>query len=212
MRGLLTRKLASLLLEASKARSAASGAAEANGGAPEPAAAPADASGVDLTGEREFLVAESAQEALASMLAERSTVSRVSGSPEPRTQAFPTEQESLGPLSSCAEGFLMLACLCVAPDDTQIKLSTKSFGTEAAGVAAGAIANCAASLTHADLSDVIAGRPEAEALAALRILSNALAQVSLPHGVIPLQRASACLIIRAASSALLTLPSEAETA
>lgn len=64
-------------------------------------------------------------------------------------------------------------------DNLQIKLSTKSFGTEAASVAASAIANCAASLTHADLSDVIAGRPEAEALDALRILSNALAQVQM---------------------------------
>jgi len=64
-------------------------------------------------------------------------------------------------------------------DNLQIKLSTKSFGTEAASVAASAIANCAATLTHADLSDVIAGRPEAEALDALRILSNALAQVQM---------------------------------
>jgi hypothetical protein len=67
------------------------------------------------------------------------------------------------------------------PDSTcaavQIKLSTKSFDAAAAGVAAEAIANCAASLTHADLSDVIAGRPEAEALNSLRILSGALAQV-----------------------------------
>ncbi|KAK9822823.1 hypothetical protein WJX81_005289 [Elliptochloris bilobata] len=131
-----TRKLASLLLEASKARSAANGAADASGGVLQPAAAPADASQVDLTGVREFLVAETAQEALASMLAEGAAVSR-------------------------------------------IKLSTKSFGAEAAGVAADAIANCAASLTHADLSDVIAGRPEAEALDALRILSNALAQARL---------------------------------
>ena len=62
----------------------------------------------------------------------------------------------------------------------QIKLSTKSFDAAAAGVAAEAILNCAASLTHADLSDVIAGRPEAEALNSLRILSNALAQVPYP--------------------------------
>lgn len=102
----------------------------------------------------------------------------------------------------------LVACSRVACDDVQIKLSTKSFGTEAAGVAASAIANCAASLTHADLSDVIAGRPEAEALDALRILSNALAQVSLLHGLIPLQRASACRIIRAACPALRTLTFE----
>jgi Ran GTPase-activating protein 1 len=64
--------------------------------------------------------------------------------------------------------------MCAA---AQIKLSTKSFDAAAAGVAAEAIVNCAASLTHADLSDVIAGRPEAEALNSLRILSGALAQV-----------------------------------
>lgn len=97
-RVLFTRKLASQLLEASKARSAASGAAEANGGAPEPAAAPADASGVDLTGEREFLVAESAQEALASMLVERSTVSRVNSSSEPHTQALLPERKGFSGL------------------------------------------------------------------------------------------------------------------
>ena len=179
VRGLFARKLASLLLEASKARSAASGAAEANGGAREPAAAPVDATSLDLTGEREFLAAESAQEALASMLAERSTVARVSSSPEPsRHTGRDDSGRWRGPLSSRRAGALLaLACSRVASDDAQIKLSTKSFGAEAAGVAAGAIANCAASLTHADLSDVIAGRPEAEALDALRILSNALAQV-----------------------------------
>ena len=79
--------------------------------------------------------------------------------------------------SSCVDALSALACSRLASGSAQVKLSTKSFGTEAAGVAADAIANCAASLTHADLSDVIAGRPEAEALAALRILSNALAQV-----------------------------------
>ncbi len=70
------RKLASLVLDASQARSGASGAAEANGGAPH--AAPRDAAELDLTGEREFLVAETAQDALASMLATGATVSRVS--------------------------------------------------------------------------------------------------------------------------------------
>ena len=61
----------------------------------------------------------------------------------------------------------------------QIKLSTKSFGRDAAEVAAAGVRNCAASLAHADLSDVIAGRPEAEALEALRIMCDALAHVQL---------------------------------
>ena len=46
-------------------------------------------------------------------------------------------------------------------------------------MAAAAIVNVASSLAHADLSDVIAGRPEAEALDALRIMCGALAGVRL---------------------------------
>ena len=65
-----------MVLDASQARSGAGGAAEANGGAPH--AAPGDAAELDLTGEREFLVAETAQDALASMLAPGASVSRVS--------------------------------------------------------------------------------------------------------------------------------------
>jgi large subunit ribosomal protein L31/Ran GTPase-activating protein 1 len=61
----------------------------------------------------------------------------------------------------------------------QIKLSTKSFGRDAAEVAAKAISNVERSLMHADLSDIIAGRPEAEALEAMRIMCAALAQVQL---------------------------------
>jgi len=49
----------------------------------------------------------------------------------------------------------------------RVKLSTKSFGAGSADVAAAALANNAATLQHADLSDIIAGRPEAVALAAL---------------------------------------------
>jgi large subunit ribosomal protein L31/Ran GTPase-activating protein 1 len=63
----------------------------------------------------------------------------------------------------------------------RIRFSTKSFGAEAAEVAAAAIRNCAATLTHADLSDVIAGRPEDEALGALRVLAAALAAARLQH-------------------------------
>ena len=61
----------------------------------------------------------------------------------------------------------------------QIKFSTKSFGIEAAEVAARAIENVAKSLTHADISDIIAGRPEKEVLGALQIISQSLAQATL---------------------------------
>ena len=46
----------------------------------------------------------------------------------------------------------------------QIKLSTKSFGTDAAEVAAKGIANIVATLEEADLSDVIAGLPRRQAI------------------------------------------------
>ena len=65
---------------------------------------------------------------------------------------------------------------CALP---QIKLSTKSFGRDAAEVASEAIANVSGSLVDVDMSDVIAGRPEAEALEALRIMSNALSRLQL---------------------------------
>ncbi len=61
----------------------------------------------------------------------------------------------------------------------QIKFSTKSFGIEAAEVAARAIENVVSSLTHADISDIIAGRPEKEVLGALQIISQALAKAKL---------------------------------
>lgn len=95
-----------------------------------------DSSALDLTGSREFLTSETAEEALAPMLAPGSTVS-------------------------------------------WIKLSTKSFGVDAAMVAARAIRNVSSTLKHADLSDIIAGRPEDEALQSLRIISEALALADL---------------------------------
>lgn len=61
----------------------------------------------------------------------------------------------------------------------QIKFSTKSFGIEAAEVAARAIENVANSLTNADISDIIAGRPEKEVLGALQIISQSLAKAKL---------------------------------
>lgn len=61
----------------------------------------------------------------------------------------------------------------------QIKFSTRSFGIEAATVAANAIENVAGSLTHADISDIIAGRPEKQVLGALEIISKALSKAKL---------------------------------
>lgn len=91
---------------------------------------------VDLTGAREFLTRESAEEALAGMLGPDAKV-------------------------------------------TRIKFSTKSFGVEAAEIAAKAIRNVRKSLKHADMSDIVAGRPEEEALQALSILSKALGEAEL---------------------------------
>lgn len=61
----------------------------------------------------------------------------------------------------------------------RIKFSTQSFGNDAAPVAARALLNVAASLEEADLSDIIAGRPEAEALATLTTVTDALQQAKL---------------------------------
>jgi Ran GTPase-activating protein (RanGAP) involved in mRNA processing and transport len=91
---------------------------------------------LDLSGAREFLTRDTAEELLAPMLAEGAKIRR-------------------------------------------IKFSTKSFGIEAAQVAAKAIRNVASTLKEADLSDIIAGRPEDEALGALRIISEALGTAEL---------------------------------
>ncbi|KAL3151845.1 hypothetical protein ABBQ38_012810 [Trebouxia sp. C0009 RCD-2024] len=124
-----TRKLAALVLQAVTQASKQAQPATQNGTTTESHA-------VDLTGDREFLTSETAEQVLAAMLAPGSTV-------------------------------------------TKIKLSTKSFGIEAAEVAARAIENVAESLTHADISDIIAGRPEKEVLGALQIISRSLAKAKL---------------------------------
>ena len=56
---------------------------------------------------------------------------------------------------------------------TKVKLSTKSFGIDAAKVVARAFANLAPTLKEVDLSDIIAGRPEVEALKAMEMISEA---------------------------------------
>ena len=118
---------------------------------------------VDLTGDREFLNSETAEQALAVMLTPDSTVTKVSNI-----------------------GFKGCCCQCQVLQlqhgtyrYLQIKFSTKSFGIEAAEVAARAIDNVASSLTHADISDIIAGRPEKEVLGALQIISQSLAKAKL---------------------------------
>ncbi|WIA30005.1 hypothetical protein OEZ86_000102 [Tetradesmus obliquus] len=63
----------------------------------------------------------------------------------------------------------------------KVRFSTKSFGVEAATVAAEALRAVAGSLQHADMSDIIAGRPEDEALEALRLVAAALATAQLRH-------------------------------
>lgn len=127
------RKLSALALEV-----VASGGAGLAGSAAEGAPAGQAADELDLTGSREFLTRESAEELLAPMLAPGAKVSK-------------------------------------------IRFSTKSFGVEAAEVAARAIENVAGSLVDADMSDIIAGRPEAEALAAMRIITAALGKARLLH-------------------------------
>ena len=54
-----------------------------------------------------------------------------------------------------------------------VKLSTKSFGIDAAKVVTKAFANIASTLKEVDLSDIIAGRPEDEALKAMQIITEA---------------------------------------
>ena len=56
-------------------------------------------------------------------------------------------------------GTTRLSPIMLSPAPPQIKFSTKSFGYEASLVAALAITNNSATLTVADISDVIAGRP-----------------------------------------------------
>ena len=56
---------------------------------------------------------------------------------------------------------------------SSVKLSTNSFGIDAAYVAATAFANIAKTLKEVDLSDIMAGRPEAEGLEVMQIITKA---------------------------------------
>ncbi|XP_010512722.1 PREDICTED: RAN GTPase-activating protein 1-like [Camelina sativa] len=57
---------------------------------------------------------------------------------------------------------------------TKIRFSNRSFGSEAAKFAATVLSSIKDQLTEVDLSDVVAGRPEAEALEAMTMFSSAL--------------------------------------
>ena len=76
-----------------------------------------------------------------------------------------------------------LACSATCAEarhcDLQIKFSTKSFGIQAAEVAAEGIENVCETLVDADISDIIAGRPEKEVLGALEIIGQSLAKAKL---------------------------------
>ncbi|KAK9827462.1 hypothetical protein WJX74_003728 [Apatococcus lobatus] len=89
----------------------------------------------------------------------------LSGDREPLTKD--TAEEALAPLFASN------------PAITTVRLSTKSFDAECAEVAARGFSNVAASLTDVDMSDVIAGRPEAQALEALRIMTCSLQAAQL---------------------------------
>ena len=62
---------------------------------------------------------------------------------------------------------------------SKVRLSTKSFGIDAAKVASRGFVNLAATLKDVDLSDTIAGRPEVEALKAMEIFSEGLLAAKL---------------------------------
>ncbi|CAD7700807.1 unnamed protein product [Ostreobium quekettii] len=78
-----------------------------------------------------------------------------------------------------------------------VKLSNQSFGLEAAEVAAEALQHIGSKLTDADLSDIIAGRPEPEALDVLKKLSEALSgahlkRLDLSHNALGAKGIRAC--------------------
>jgi Ran GTPase-activating protein 1 len=64
---------------------------------------------------------------------------------------------------------------------SKVKLSTKSFGIDAAKVVTKAFANIASTLKEVDLSDIIAGRPEEEAMKAMQIITEATLCANITH-------------------------------
>ncbi|QDZ21800.1 RAN GTPase-activating protein [Chloropicon primus] len=79
-----------------------------------------------------------------------------------------TAKELFGPILSASKSGVR-----------RIRLSTKSFGVDAAAVAAEAFSTCRDTLVDLDLSDVIAGRPEDEAMKSLKCLCDAVEGLEL---------------------------------
>ena len=97
--------------------------------------------------------------------------------------------------------------LCTGAGITSIKLSTKSIGTESAPVVVRGVANIEGTLSHADISDIIAGRPEAEVLDVLRQVSAALAKcrlsgVNISDNALGEKGIRACAAVLSSQSAL----------
>lgn len=138
---------------------------------------------LDLTGAREFVTKETAEELLAPLLAPGAKFTKA------RTAAFASTAATHRSRLRCVPAYACLqqpgsraACVRQQNDSCsqrlenqhrqppfpvlhsalpQIRFSTKSFGVDAAEVAARAIENIAGSLVDADMSDIIAGRPGA---------------------------------------------------
>lgn len=174
---------------------------------------------LDLTGSREFLTKETAEELLAPMLASGAKITKArcsragglcraapsalaqgsagrlpglcmqaqrgsAGGPQ-RAASAPVRPRRrlcalrrwLGPCVPRAGSGVLPGCLphheCLSTQQhllgpLQIRFSTKSFGVDAAEVAARAIGNVAGTLVDADMSDIIAGRPGKKGLGGRR--------------------------------------------
>lgn len=108
----------------------------------------------------------------------------VAGDAAPATSAGGEEHDLFGArdfLDADSAEKVLAPLLATGAAIKKIRFSTKSFGRDAAHVAARALRSVAHCLEHADMSDVIAGRPEDEAIEALRILSAALSTAKLRH-------------------------------
>lgn len=127
---------------------------------------------VDLTGSRDFLTKDSTEEVLKAMLVPGSAVRKVRSLswshayPQPSSRRASASAQQTPFKAGCAMQTAGSVACALAPELalppcclSQIKLSTKSFGRDAARVAADAIRNCSGTLADADISDIIAGRP-----------------------------------------------------
>ncbi len=169
------RKLGTLALEAVQTlvdASQNSGPAATAGNATESSGD--SAALLDLTGDREFLTRETAEDALAAMLAENAALRKARClQAGPHRTWCPSSAlvhvdccDHVGVLQVARSGPGDMICCSACtgtsvpgfvPVEMQIKLSSKSFGTDAAEVAAHGIANIISTLEEADLSDIIAG-------------------------------------------------------